>query len=212
MSIRVVVADDHPIVLSGVQTLLNGEEGFEVVALCRNGEEALDAVQKHGPDILILDIRMAVKDGLAVLRELPSLGAQTRVVVFTAEMCADTVVEVMKLGTKGIILKEMASRFLIQCLRTVHAGGEWVERHSFHNAVEKMLQREKGAKEVQQVLTSREIDIVLMVAQAMRNCEIAAKLFISEATVKKHLYNIFGKLGLTSRSALVRYAHEKQLL
>lgn len=212
MTVRVVLADDHPLILSAMENLLTAEGDFEVLASCRDGEEALEAVRRRRPDILVLDIRMPRKDGIAVLQELPGLGVSTKTVIFTGEMDNQSVLEAIELGVKGIVLKEMAPRFLPQCLRTVHAGGEWIERRSFTYAMETMLHQKEGMMEVRRVLTKREIDIVVMAARGMRNREIAEKLFISEATVKKHLYNIFAKLGMKTRLELVRYASGKGLI
>ena len=187
------------------------EEDLEIVASCRNGQDALDAVRKHGADILVLDIRMPGKDGLITLREIHDQGIPVKVVFLTAELREEDVIQGVRLGVKGIVLKEMAPQLLVQCLRKVHGGGQWIERHSFSRAMEKMLRREEGMEEMQQTLTVREVEIVRLVAQGFRNRKIAEELFISEGTVKIHLHNIFKKLGVQSRSHLMRYAQDKGL-
>ena len=212
MAIRVVLADDHPIVLDGLETLFRMEQDIQVLARCVNGEEALRAVRQHRPDILILDIRMPAKDGLEVLREMQGDEIPTQVVLLTVALDEDETVEALRLGVRGVVLKEMAPQMLIQCVRKVHAGEQWVERRSVGRAVEKLLRREAGAREVAGVLTPREIQIVRMVAAGRRNKEIADTLCISEGTVKIHLHHIYEKLQLDGRLALVLYAQDKGLV
>lgn len=212
MAISLVLADDHPIVLDGLENLFRQEADFTVVGRCVNGEEALRAVREYRPDVLILDIRMFKMDGLAVLREMKKEGLSTRVVLLTVALDEDQVVEAIRLGVSGMVLKEMAPRLLVQCVRKVHAGEQWLERQSFGRAMERMLRREAGAREIAGILTPREIEIVRMAATGLRNKQIAEKLFISEGTAKIHLHNIYEKLGLSDRLELARYARDKGLV
>jgi len=212
MAISLVLADDHPIVLDGLENLFRQEADFTVVGRCVNGEEALRAVREYRPDVLILDIRMFKMDGLAVLREMKKEGLSTRVVLLTAALDEDEVVEAIRLGVSGVVLKEMAPQMLVQCVRKVHAGEQWLERQSFGRAMERMLRREAGAREIAGILTPREIEIVRMAATGLRNKQIAEKLFISEGTAKIHLHNIYEKLGLSDRLELARYARDKGLV
>ncbi len=212
MSIRIILADDHPPILQGLTLLLRQEPDFEVLAGCRNGEETLQAVCQFQPDVLILDILMPGKDGLAVLRELHQLKLPTRVILLTAAIDEDNLLEAMRLGVGGVVLKEMAVPLLIQCVRKVYAGDQWLERHSIGRAMEKMLRREAGMREVAQLLTSRELEIVRLAASGLRNKEIANKLTISEGTVKIHLHRSYEKLHVDSRIALLRYAQTKGLV
>jgi len=212
MTIRLVVADDHPLVLNGLENLIRLEEDFQLVARCTNGEETLKAVRQHRPDVLVLDIRMPGKDGLAVAREMKVEGIPTRIVILTAELDDTHLLEAVRLGVQGIVLKEMAPQLLVQCIRKVHAGGQWLEHSSTRQVLEKMLQREAGAREAASLLTAREIDIIRMIAQGLRNKEIANKLFISEGTVKVHLHNIYEKLKVDGRLALLRFAQQKGIV
>ena len=212
MSIRLVLADDHPPILQGLTLLLRQEPDLEVLAVCRDGEETLQAVRQFQPDVLILDILMPGKDGLAVLRELRQLEIPTRVILLTAAIDEDNLLEAMRLGVGGVVLKEMAVPLLIQCVRKVYAGDQWLERHSIGRAMEKMLRREAGTREVAKLLTPRELEIVRLAASGLRNKEIASRLKISEGTVKIHLHRSYEKLHVDSRIALLRYAQTKGLV
>ena len=122
MAIRVALADDHPIILDGLELLFRMERDIQVVARCVNGEEALQAVRRHRPDILILDIRMPGKDGLTVLREMKEENLSTQVVLLTVGLDEEEALEALRLGVRGVVLKEMAPQMLVQCVRKVHAG------------------------------------------------------------------------------------------
>lgn len=212
MAISLVLADDHPIVLDGLENLFHQEPDFKVLARCVNGEETLQAVRTHRPDVLILDIRMPRMDGLAVLRGVKKEKLPTRVVLLTVALDEDDVLEAVRLGVSGVVLKEMAPQLLVQCVRKVHAGGQWLERHSFGRALETMLRREAAGRQIAGILTPREIEIMRMVAGGLRNKEIAEKLFITEGTVKIHLHNVYEKLQVSGRLELTLYARDKGLV
>jgi DNA-binding NarL/FixJ family response regulator len=211
MPITLVTADDHPLLLDAMENLFRLEKDIKVVARCLDGDEAVKAVRRYKPDILVLDIRMPRKDGLGVLRDMRKEKLPTGVVVLTAALDDEEVAEAVRLGARGLVLKELAPKLLVQCVRKVHAGELWLEKHSVSSALEKLLKREAGRNEVVQLLTPREIEIVKQVAAGRHNIEIAKKLFISEGTVKMHLHNIYQKLGVGSRTQLSCYAREKSL-
>ncbi|MGE0681274.1 MAG: response regulator [Candidatus Binatia bacterium] len=209
--IRLILADDHPLILDALENLFHLEADCEVVARCRDGEEALTEIRRYQPDVVILDIRMPRIDGLAVLRELKQEGFPTRVVLLTAAANESDVLEAVRLGVDGVVLKDMASQALLQCVRQVNAGGQWIEPRFLHRALDKALRRETGERELRAVLTPRELDIVRMVVCGLRNKEVAKRLYISEGTVKIHLHNIYDKLQVSSRLELLRYVQDKGL-
>jgi DNA-binding NarL/FixJ family response regulator len=211
MSITLVISDDHPLIVDAMVNLFGQEKDFKIAALCRDGDETLAALKKHKPDILILDIRMPGKDGLAVIREMKKEKLATRTVLLTAELDEEELTEAVRLGVRGLVLKQLAPKLLVQCIRHVHAGELWLEKDSVSTALEKLLQGEAGKLEVAQALTPREIEIVKHVAVGLHNTEIANRLFISEGTVKMHLHNIYEKLHLDNRIKLSRYAQQKGL-
>lgn len=209
MPIRLVLADDHPIVLDAVENLFRQGQDFEVLARCRSGEETLHAVRKHRPDVLILDIRISEKDGLAVLREMKNEELPPRVVLFTAALSEAEALEAIRLGVNGVVLKEMAPELLVKCVRKVHGGGTWVETRSVGRALEELVRRDAEVRQIASVLTPREIEIVRMVASGLRNREIAEKLFVSVGTIKVHLHNIYQKLHVNSRLELALYVQNR---
>ena len=211
MPVTLVLADDHPIVLEGLQQLLSLEQDFAVLAKCRNGEAALAAVRRHRPDILVLDLQMPGTNGLAVLRALQPECLPTRVVILTASLGADDVLEAVRLGARGVVLKDMAPHLLVLCIRKVAAGGEWLERGSIKKAVDQLLRREAAVQAAASLLTTRELEIVRLVAKGRRNKEIARELAITEGTVKLHLHNIYEKTGADCRIALTLWAQAKGL-
>jgi DNA-binding NarL/FixJ family response regulator len=212
MPIRLVLADDHHLILDGLESLFRMEGDFQVLARCTNGGETLKAVRQHSPDILVLDIRMPGKDGLTIAGEIRSEGLPIRIVLLTAELDEEQLLEAVRLGVQGIVLKEMAPQLLVQCIRKVHNGEQWLERNSTQLALGKMLKRAAGAREIANLLTAREIDIIRMIAKGLRNKEIADMLFIGEGTVKVHLHHIYEKLGIDGRLALLRFAQDKGLV
>ena len=203
-----IITDDHPLVLNGLYHLLREYPEFEVVERCSSGREALVAVRQHRPDILVLDLMMPEMDGLAVSRELHRTGEMPYVVLLTAQLHEDQLIEALHLGIRGFILKEMATKLLVECLRRVHAGGQWLEKDSANRAMAKLVRREAKGREIATLLTPREIEVVRMVAKGLMNKEIAAQLCIADGTVKIHLHNIYEKLKINRRAELVRFADD----
>ena len=212
MAIRLVLADDHPLILDGLEQLFRVTPDFEVVERCVSGDEALRAVERHRPDVLVLDIRMPGMNGLEVVREIRAGRFATQVVILTAALDEGELLGAIRLGVGGVVLKEMAPRLLVQCIRKVNAGERWVENRSMREALERMLHREAGAQEAAALLTMREIELVRMVAQGLRNREIGDQLNITEGTVKAHLHNVYKKLKVENRVGVRRYAEEKGLI
>jgi DNA-binding NarL/FixJ family response regulator len=208
---RIFIADDHAIVLDGLRHILSLEPDFEIVGEALTGRETIAGVTKLDPDVLVLDLRLPDGDGLEVLRALKSSGSATRVVLLTAGIDEREVAEALRLGVAGVILKVMASRLLVQCIRKVHAGGHWIEKESFGKAIQRMLTAEDSMTRHSRILSSREIEVVRLIAQGLRNRQIAEQLSLSEATVKIHLHNIYSKRKLNSRLELSLYARDKGL-
>lgn len=206
--ISVVIADSHPITLEGVGHLLESE-GFDVIARCRTSDDCLRTLRAHRPDILILDLRLTGKDGLTVLREMRRANLPTQAVVLTSAAEDDQMVEAIRLGVRGVVLKEMPPHLLVQCLRKVYNGERWVEKRSTGQLLEKLVHREAATRQLALDLTGRELAVLKLVSGGLRNKEIAERLFLTEGTVKVHLHNIFRKLEVKDRLALSLLAHQK---
>jgi DNA-binding NarL/FixJ family response regulator len=210
--IRIAIADDHALVLHGFKRLLDGESDFEVVACCRNGEEALAAVRAGGIDVLLLDIRMPGMGGIDVVRALSADAASCRVVLLTAAISDAETYEALRLGTRGIVLKESDPDTLLDCIRRVASGEQWVDREALPPGIGSWTAQRTRDGHINRVLTARELQIVRMIAQGLRNRAIAERLAISEGTVKIHLHNVYEKLGLDGRLELVLHAQKQGLV
>jgi DNA-binding NarL/FixJ family response regulator len=209
MTITLVIADDHPVVLEGIARLLEQEEDLNVVARCNDGSAALQAVREHRPDILVLDLNMPRVGGMEVLRQADKEGLGLRVVLLTAGIEEEELLEAVRLGVRGIMLKDMAPESLSRCIRTVHGGGQWLERQLTGWTMDRLLAREAARQQAAKVLTRRESELVRLVSQGLRNKEIGAQLGITEGTVKIHLHRIFDKLGVGRRVELTNYARRE---
>jgi DNA-binding NarL/FixJ family response regulator len=212
MPTRIVLADDHPIVLQGLQHLFARHPDLEVVASCSGADEALAAARHMQPDVVVLDLRMPQRSGLDLLavlgRELPNV----RSVVLTAAITQDQVIEALKRGAAGIVLKESPPEQLIECVRRVSRGETFFDTDTVTQAMQAAASGSNTAPDGTAALTPRELEIVRMVAQGLRNRVIGERLVISESTVKVHLHNIYEKLGIEGRLELVLLAQQKGLV
>ena len=208
MTIRIAVADDHPFILDGLDQLFRNEPDIEIVARTTNGEEALQAVESLDPDVLVLDVRMPRMDGVELLRHMHQRELRTKVVLLTASLDDARLLEAFRLGASGLVLKESAPRLLVQSVRQVAAGEQSWNGKAIAGALRLVLQREQAVASLSSTLTPREIEVTKMVAAGLRNKEIAARLDITEGTVKFHLHSIYEKLRIDGRYALMSYARD----
>ena len=226
--IRIVLADDHPIVRDGLKKMLSLESDLEVVGEASDGREALEQIQMHEPDILLLDLRMPNLDGLSALQTLQHINRKTRVIILTASEDKNEFVQAMKLGCSGIVLKQTAPELIVKSIRKVNAGEIWLDSHTTAAVMRQFAtagpdgsissrssssssHSSQGKVRERSPLSAREREIVGLVAQGYKNKEMAEKMFISEQTVKNHLHNIFDKLGVSDRLELALYAIHKGL-
>ncbi len=216
--IRIVIADDHPIFRDGLKQLLALEKDFEVVGEAGDGDEVLPAVEKHHPDILLLDLKMPGTHGLSILQKMQTAQSPTKVIVLTASEDKNEFVQAMKLGTCGIVLKQSATELLFKSIRKVYEGEIWLDSHTTAAVIRQFASGEEpspspanGRARERLPLSQREREIVTLVAQGFKNKEMAEKMFISEQTVKNHLHNIFDKLGVSDRLELALYAIHRKL-
>ena len=207
MPIRLVMVDDHPLMLSGLEQLLRVEPDFEVLETCSTAAAGWDAVKAHEPDVLVLDLNLPDADGLSLLRRLDP-NQPPAVVVLTAMQDENVLLDAARLGARGIVLKAMAPRVLENCLRVVYSGGQWLNVNGIDIA-ERLRRRREVEAELEHLLTPRELDIVRLADLSLDNETIAGRLSISVGTVKIHLHHVFDKLQLNGRRELQSYLRAK---
>jgi len=210
--IRIAIADDHALVLHGLKRLFDGEAEFEVVECCGNGADALAAARRGNVDVLLLDIKMPGMSGIDVLRTLSAERLKCSTVLLTAALSDSDAVEGLKLGARGIVLKESSPDTLLECIRRVSRGEQWIDSETMTRALDTIRRRESMTSDPNRTLTARELEIVRMIAQGLRNKAIAERLLISEGTVKIHLHNVYEKLGLDGRLELMLHAQKQGLV
>ena len=216
-TVRIVIADDHPIFRDGLRRLLEAEEDLKVLGEAADGAEAVKLARQLKPDILLLDLAMPKHPGLEALRDLSlAPGASpVRVILLTAAAEKSQIVEALQLGARGVVLKDSATQLLLKAIHTVMAGEYWVGRESVSNLVQYlrtlMQSSVDEARQKKFGLTPRELEIVSAVVAGYANKEIAEYFKISEDTVKHHLSNIFDKLGVSTRLELALFAVNQAL-
>jgi len=196
-----VLADDHPIVLNGLQMLLASQPEIEIVAAATDGVIALEMIRAHEPDIVLLDINMPELSGLGVLDCIEADGLATRVVLLSGTVSDEQIATAVERGAWGLLLKESAPDTLIECLRAVASGQRWLPEPLVGSAIRRAAERLRSDVQLQE-LTRRQYELALLVAQGLSNKRIARALSIAEGTVKVHLYGIYEKLGVANRTAL----------
>ena len=211
-TIRLLIADDHPLVLAALDELFRAEPGIEVVARCVEGGEIIDAAERSGADVLLLDKQMPGLGGMEVLQHFRDQPNSPRCVLLTASLTDEEMLDAMRLGVRGVLLKSMPARLIVDCVRKVAAGEQWLEKDSIGRALEKLLRRQDAEARVRRLLTARELEIVRMVAAGLRNREIGDRMCIAEGTVRTHLYNIYQKLGVVNRVELSTFARQNGII
>jgi DNA-binding NarL/FixJ family response regulator len=218
-TIRVFIADAHPVVLEGLRAVLKQHPGIEVVGDASDGAEAVDRIVHLDPDVVILDAKLPRVDGLTALRTVQSRAPRSKVILFATSADKDDFVEAMKAGCCGILLKEASTALIERSIQKVYQGEIWLDSNTTAAVIRQFASpadvpipqlNGKPARERAQ-LSQREREIIILIAQGYKNKEIAEKMFITEQTVKNHLHNIFDKLGVSDRLELALYAIHNSL-
>lgn len=206
--IRILLADDHPIVCDGLRAVLSTQSDFTVVGEADSGVQVLAQVAALQPDILLLDLEMPDGDGVTTLQRLAEIGATARVIIFTAFDTDDQIVEAVCAGAKGYLLKGAPRAELFNAIRVVYHGGSLLQPV----IASKLIGRLTQPVTLPEPLTAREQEVLTLIAQGLPNKEIAARLVITERTVKFHASAIMSKLGATNRTEAVALARQQNLI
>ena len=213
--IRILIADDQALVRGGFRSILEGQEDLEVVGEASDGAQAVDEAVRLAPDVVLMDIRMPALDGIEATRRIFSLGVATRVLVLTTFDIDEYVYEAMKAGASGFLLKTAPPRQLADAVRTVASGEALLAPSVTQRLIEQFVRRPPPGSATApglEELTERERDVLQLLARARSNAEIAAELFVSEATVKSHVNRILRKLDLRDRAQAIVLAYETGLV
>jgi DNA-binding NarL/FixJ family response regulator len=210
MTIKLVVADGHPLSLFALNTIFSAEADFAVLAQCGNGNQVMQAVLQHQPDVLVLNKELQGKDGMAVLRKLYESESTAQRVLLTAVMDGNELLDAVRWGVRGIVLIDTALELLVPCVRKVYAGGEWLERDSVRLALNKILHIGTEADPIADRLSPHEATITYLVADGYSNKDIARRIDSTEGAVKAYLHRIYLKLNVRGRVDLVRLMQKKR--
>lgn len=208
--IRIVIADDHPIVRRGLRTLIKTQKDMDVVGEAENGAQAVERVSTLQPDIIIMDLQMPVMDGMAAIRALHELNSPTGILVLTSFPDDDRVFAAIKAGATGLLLKDSAPNDLLSAIRRVHQG-ESALHPAIATKVLMEIKKPAPAANESDALTPREVQVLGYLALGMTNAEIAEQLGVSVRTVNTHVRTILDKLHLTNRTQAALFAQEKKL-
>jgi DNA-binding NarL/FixJ family response regulator len=214
--IRVMLVDDQELVRAGLRGILRDTYGFEIVAECGDGSEAVDALRRSAPDVVLMDVRMPVMDGVRATQQLRAEDTETPILALTTFDDDEALAGMLRAGASGFILKGVAAEELQQAVRVVAGGGAWLDPavtrrvlDGYRTAPESTDRTDDRAMTL---LTDRERDVLVLIGEGHTNAEIAQTLFVGEGTVKTHINHLFSKLNLRDRAAAVIFAYEHGLV
>lgn len=221
-NVRVLVVDDQRLMRDGIASLLSIQDGIEIVGMAEDGQEAIELALEIKPDVILMDVRMPVMDGVEATAKLGEVLPDCQVLMLTTFDDEEYIVEALKAGAIGYMLKDMPAADLAEAVRMAHRGIYQLDPaaatkligtiHRDAEVPQPPSEPERKLPDYVEHLTEREVEVLQLVAQGMTNREIAATLFISEGTVKNHVSNILAGLGLRDRTQAAVYAHEQGLM
>jgi DNA-binding NarL/FixJ family response regulator len=206
VTVRLVVADDHPVVRDGIVGMVSSDPQIEVVGEASDGAEAVALVRAFDPDVVLMDLRMPASDGVVAIRELTRLDARCRVVVLTTYDSDADVLPAIEAGATGYLLKDATREELLRAIHAAAAG----RAELAPSVVSRLVDRVRGPEA--SLLSPRELEVLALVADGATNRQVGARLHVSEATVKTHLLNVYAKLGVGDRAAAVGEGFRRGLL
>ena len=213
--IRIVLADDHPVVRIGVRNMLTENDGFEVVGDAADGDEAITQTLELQPDVLLLDVSMPRLPGLEAMRAIMSGPSTAKILLLTSTITTQQIIEALQIGARGIVHKDALASHLQTAIRTVYTGDYWIGGKRVVNlvsALHELMQQAAVPQHKTYGLTPRELEVVGCIVEGCSNRDIAKQFNLSEETVKRHLSNIFDKTGVSTRLELALFAIAHQLV
>ena len=213
--VRIVLADDHPVVRVGLRNMLAVEEDFDVIGEAADGDEAITQTLELEPDILLLDLLMPRLPGIEAMRAIMNGSPRVKIILLTSTITTQQIIEALQIGARGIVLKDAVADHLQTSIRTVMAGDYWIGGQRVVNllsALHGLMQQVEAPQRKTFGLTPRELDVVTSIVEGCSNRDIARQYKLSEETVKRHLSNIFDKTGVSTRLELALFAIAHQLV
>jgi two-component system NarL family response regulator len=201
--IRLLIADDHALILEGLAATISRQDDMSVVAKAADGRQAVDLWRAHRPDVALLDLRMPKLNGVGVIREIRDENVSARVIVHTTYDTDEEIYQAIRAGARAYLLKDAPLEELLECIRKVHAG---------ETCIPPALAAKLASRMSGEALTARELDVLKLLARGRSNKEIGTDLFISETTVKTHVRSIFSKLNVLSRTEAIAAANQRGLI
>lgn len=208
-NIRIVVADDHPVIRIGVRNMLQAEPGLEVVGECNDGDEAITQTLELLPDILLLDVYMPRLPGIEAMRAIMNGSPSVKIILLTSTISTQQVIEALQIGARGIVIKDVVAEHITAAIRAVSGGDYWIGGKRVVNlvgALHDLMQQAAVPDRKTFGLTPREMEVVGCIVEGCSNRDIARQFGLSEETVKRHLSNIFDKTGVSTRLELAMFA------
>lgn len=209
--IKVILVDDHPLVLDGIRARLEDEPGIDVVGEACNGQQAVEKAQALKPDVMLMDVSMPVMNGFEATRELHERCPEVRVLILSMHDNREYILQLIQSGASGYILKDVSSEEMVKAIETVHQGGTYFSSGASQTLFSRFDEPVSTAQD-SGVLTRRELTVLKLLAEGRNNKEIARELDISVRTVETHRQNIKSKLNIQTAAGLVRYAIEHNLV
>ena len=210
-SIKIVIADDHPIVRQGLATVLSQEEDMEVIGQAGNGLEAVDLARKLHPDIILMDLQMPEMDGVEAIQKIKLDTSDIGIIILTTYDTDDYIFRGIEAGARGYLLKDSPPEEVLKAIHTVHKGESLIEPRVASRLIDRFSQL-SHASAPEEILSSREVQVLELIAKSAANKTIANELFIGESTVKTHIIHIFNKLGVKGRTEAVAEAARRGII
>ncbi|MHA7268717.1 response regulator [Arthrobacter sp. HLT1-20] len=211
-TIRVALVDDQPLFSAGLKMILRSQADIDFIGEATDGEAAVQLAEDSAPDVMLMDIRMPVMDGITATARISKSSSRTKVIVLTTIQHDEAVVRAIQAGAAGFLTKDATPEFLLAAIRTVHSGHSVIAPSITNELLRDYTSPNQGNPAAIDVLSEREKDVFGLASTGLSNAEIAANLFLSEATVKSHVGSILSKLQIKNRIQLVAFAHQNGLL